>query len=310
MANIYTSADQLIGKTPLLELTQIEKSEGLNAKILAKLEYFNPAGSVKDRIAKAMIDDAEAKGILKTGSTIIEPTSGNTGIGLASVAAARGYRIIIVMPETMSVERRQLMKAYGAELVLTEGAKGMKGAIAKAEELAEEIPGSFIPGQFVNPANPEVHERTTGPEIWEDTDGKVDIFVAGVGTGGTITGTGRYLKKQNPDMKVVAVEPASSPVLSQGKAGSHKIQGIGAGFVPDVLDTKIYDEIISVENDDAFAAGKLVGKKEGVLVGISSGAAIWAAIELAKRPENAGKTIVALLPDTGDRYLSTPLFAD
>ena len=310
MANIYTSADQLIGKTPLLELTQIEKSEGLNAKILAKLEYFNPAGSVKDRIAKAMIDDAEAKGILKTGSTIIEPTSGNTGIGLASVAAARGYRIIIVMPEPMSVERRQLMKAYGAELVLTEGAKGMKGAIAKAEELAEEIPGSFIPGQFVNPANPEVHERTTGPEIWEDTDGKVDIFVTGVGTGGTITGTGRYLKKQNPDVKVVAVEPASSPVLSQGKAGSHKIQGIGAGFVPDVLDTKIYDEIISVENDDAFAAGKLVGKKEGVLVGISSGAAIWAAIELAKRPENAGKTIVALLPDTGDRYLSTPLFAD
>ena len=310
MANIYTSADQLIGKTPLLELTQIEKSEGLNAKILAKLEYFNPAGSVKDRIAKAMIDDAEAKGILKTGSTIIEPTSGNTGIGLASVAAARGYRIIIVMPETMSVERRQLMKAYGAELVLTEGAKGMKGAIAKAEELAKEIPGSFIPGQFVNPANPEVHERTTGPEIWEDTDGKVDIFVAGVGTGGSITGTGRYLKKQNPNVKVVAVEPASSPVLSQGKAGSHKIQGIGAGFVPDVLDTKIYDEIISVENDDAFAAGKLVGKKEGVLVGISSGAAIWAAIELAKRPENAGKTIVALLPDTGDRYLSTPLFAD
>mgnify|MGYP000640398275 CR=1 FL=1 len=310
MANIYTSADQLIGKTPLLELTQIEKSEGLNAKILAKLEYFNPAGSVKDRIAKAMIDDAEAKGILKADSTIIEPTSGNTGIGLASVAAARGYRIIIVMPETMSVERRQLMKAYGAELVLTEGAKGMKGAIAKAEELAKEIPGSFIPGQFVNPANPEVHERTTGPEIWEDTDGKVDIFVAGVGTGGTITGTGRYLKKQNPDVKVVAVEPASSPVLSQGKAGSHKIQGIGAGFVPDVLDTKIYDEIISVENDDAFAAGKLVGKKEGVLVGISSGAAIWAAIELAKRPENAGKTIVALLPDTGDRYLSTPLFAD
>lgn len=310
MANIYTSADQLIGKTPLLELTQIEKSEGLNAKILAKLEYFNPAGSVKDRIAKAMIDDAEAKGILKAGSTIIEPTSGNTGIGLASVAAARGYRIIIVMPETMSVERRQLMKAYGAELVLTEGAKGMKGAIAKAEELAKEIPGSFIPGQFVNPANPEVHERTTGPEIWEDTDGKVDIFVAGVGTGGTITGTGRYLKKQNPNVKVVAVEPASSPVLSQGKAGSHKIQGIGAGFVPDVLDTKIYDEVIAVENDDAFTAGKLAGKKEGVLVGISSGAAIWAAIELAKRPENAGKTIVALLPDTGDRYLSTPLFAD
>ena len=310
MANIYTSADQLIGKTPLLELTHIEKSEGLNAKILAKLEYFNPAGSVKDRIAKAMIDDAEAKGILKTGSTIIEPTSGNTGIGLASVAAARGYRIIIVMPETMSVERRQLMKAYGAELVLTEGAKGMKGAIAKAEELTKEIPGSFIPGQFVNPANPDIHEKTTGPEIWEDTDGKVDIFVAGVGTGGTITGTGRYLKKQNPNVKVVAVEPASSPVLSKGVAGSHKIQGIGAGFVPDVLDTKVYDEIIAVENDDAFAAGKLGGKKEGVLVGISSGAAIWAAIELAKRPENAGKTIVALLPDTGDRYLSTPLFAD
>ena len=284
MANIYTSADQLIGKTPLLELTQIEKSEGLNAKILAKLEYFNPAGSVKDRIAKAMIDDAEAKGILKTGSTIIEPTSGNTGIGLASVAAARGYRIIIVMPETMSVERRQLMKAYGAELVLTEGAKGMKGAIAKAEELAKEIPGSFIPGQFVNPANPEVHERTTGPEIWEDTDGKVDYFVAGVGTGGTITGTGRYLKKQNPDVKVVAVEPASSPVLSQGKAGSHKIQGIGAGFVPEVLDTKVYDEIIPVGNDDAFATGKEIGKNEGVLVGISSGAAAWAAIELAKRP--------------------------
>ena len=310
MANIYTSADQLIGKTPLLELTHIEKSEGVNANILAKLEYFNSAGSVKDRMAKAMIDDAEAKGILKAGSTIIEPTSGNTGIGLASVAAARGYRIIIVMPETMSVERRQLMKAYGAELVLTEGAKGMKGAIAKAEELAKEIPGSFIPGQFVNPANPDVHEKTTGPEIWEDTDGKVDIFVAGVGTGGTITGTGRYLKKQNPNVKVVAVEPASSPVLSQGKAGSHKIQGIGAGFVPDVLDTKIYDEIIAVENDDAFATGKLIGKKEGILVGISSGAAIWAAIELAKRPENAGKTIVALLPDTGDRYLSTPLFAD
>ena len=310
MANIYTSADQLIGKTPLLELTQIEKSEGLNAKILAKLEYFNPAGSVKDRIAKAMIDDAEAKGILKAGSTIIEPTSGNTGIGLASVAAARGYRISIVMPETMSVERRQLMKAYGAELVLTEGAKGMKGAIAKAEELAKEIPGSFIPGQFVNPANPEVHERTTGPEIWEDTDGKVDIFVAGVGTGGTITGTGRYLKKQNPDVKVVAVEPASSPVLSQGKAGSHKIQGIGAGFVPEVLDTKVYDEIIPVGNDDAFATGKEIGKNEGVLVGISSGAAVWAAIELAKRPENEGKTIVVLLPDTGDRYLSTQLFAD
>ena len=310
MANIYTSADQLIGKTPLLELTQIEKSEGLNAKILAKLEYFNPAGSVKDRIAKAMIDDAEAKGILKTGSTIIEPTSGNTGIGLASVAAARGYRIIIVMPETMSVERRQLMKAYGAELVLTEGAKGMKGAIAKAEELAKEIPGSFIPGQFVNPANPEVHERTTGPEIWEDTDGKVDIFVAGVGTGGTITGTGRYLKKQNPDVKVVAVEPASSPVLSQGKAGSHKIQGIGAGFVPDVLDTKVYDEIIPVENEDAFETSKLLTKKEGILTGISSGAALYAAIQLAKRPENKGKVIVALLPDSGDRYYSTPLFTE
>lgn len=310
MANIYTSADQLIGKTPLLELTQIEKSEGLNAKILAKLEYFNPAGSVKDRIAKAMIDDAEAKGILKTGSTIIEPTSGNTGIGLASVAAARGYRIIIVMPETMSVERRQLMKAYGAELVLTEGAKGMKGAIAKADELAKELPNSFIPGQFVNPANPAVHKATTGPEIWEDTDGKVDIFVAGVGTGGTVTGTGEYLKSQNPNVKVVAVEPASSPVLSQGHAGAHKIQGIGAGFVPDVLDTKIYDEIITVENDDAFATGRLIGKHEGVLVGISSGAAVWAAIELAKRPENKGKTIVALLPDTGDRYLSTPLFAD
>ena len=310
MANIYTSADQLIGKTPLLELTQIEKSEGLNAKILAKLEYFNPAGSVKDRIAKAMIDDAEAKGILKTGSTIIEPTSGNTGIGLASVAAARGYRIIIVMPETMSVERRQLMKAYGAELVLTEGAKGMKGAIAKAEELAEEIPGSFIPGQFVNPANPEVHERTTGPEIWEDTDGKVDIFVAGVGTGGTITGTGRYLKKQNPDVKVVAVEPASSPVLSQGKAGSHKIQGIGAGFVPDVLNTKVYDEIYKAEADEAFATAKLLAHKEGILVGISSGAALSAAIEYAKKPENKGKVIVALLPDTGDRYYSTPLFTE
>ena len=308
MANIYTSADQLIGKTPLLELTQIEKSEGLNAKILAKLEYFNPAGSVKDRIAKAMIDDAEAKGILKTGSTIIEPTSGNTGIGLASVAAARGYRIIIVMPETMSVERRQLMKAYGAELVLTEGAKGMKGAIAKAEELAEEIPGSFIPGQFVNPANPEVHERTTGPEIWEDTDGKVDIFVAGVGTGGTITGTGRYLKKQNPDVKVVAVEPASSPVLSQGKAGSHKIQGIGAGFVPDTLNTTVYDEIIPIENEDAFDEGRAFAVSEGVLVGISSGAALKAATILAKRPENKGKTIVALLPDSGDRYYSTPLF--
>ena len=310
MSKIYTSADQLIGKTPLLELTHIEKEEGLEAKILVKLEYFNPAGSVKDRIAKAMIDDAEASGKLKPGSVIIEPTSGNTGIGLASVAAARGYRIIIVMPETMSVERRQLMKAYGAELVLTEGAKGMKGAIAKAEELAKETPNSFIPGQFVNPANPAAHKATTGPEIWEDTDGKVDIFVAGVGTGGTITGTGAYLKSQNPNVKVVAVEPASSPVLSKGTAGSHKIQGIGAGFVPDVLDTKVYDEIITVENDDAFATGKKIGKKEGVLVGISSGAAVWAAIELAKRPENKGKTIVALLPDTGDRYLSTPLFAE
>ena len=310
MSNIYTSADQLIGKTPLLELTHIEKEEALEAKVLAKLEYFNPAGSVKDRIAKAMIDDAEAKGLLKPGSVIIEPTSGNTGIGLASVAAARGYRIIIVMPETMSVERRQLMKAYGAELVLSEGAKGMKGAIAKADELAKEIPNSFIPGQFVNPANPAVHKATTGPEIWEDTDGKVDIFVAGVGTGGTVTGTGEYLKSQNPNVKVVAVEPASSPVLSKGTAGSHKIQGIGAGFVPDVLNTAVYDEVIAVENDDAFATGKLIGKKEGVLVGISSGAAVWAAIELAKRPENKGKTIVALLPDTGDRYLSTPLFAD
>ena len=310
MSNIYTSADQLIGKTPLLELAHIEESEGLEAKILGKLEYFNPAGSVKDRIAKAMIDDAEASGKLKPGSVIIEPTSGNTGIGLASVAAARGYRIIIVMPETMSVERRQLMKAYGAELVLTEGAKGMKGAIAKADELAKEIPNSFIPGQFVNPANPAIHKATTGPEIWADTDGKVDIFVAGVGIGGTVTGVGEYLKSQNPNVKIVAVEPASSPVLSKGTAGAHKIQGIGAGFVPDVLDTKIYDEIIPVENDDAFATGKKIGKSEGVLVGISSGAAVWAAIQLAKRPENKGKTIVALLPDTGDRYLSTPLFAD
>ena len=310
MSKIYTSADQLIGKTPLLELTHIEQAEKLEARVLAKLEYFNPAGSVKDRIAKAMIDEAEAKGQLKPGSVIIEPTSGNTGIGLASVAAARGYRIIIVMPETMSVERRQLMKAYGAELVLTEGAKGMKGTIAKADELSKEIPNSFVPGQFVNPANPAAHKATTGPEIWEDTDGKVDIFVAGVGTGGTITGTGAYLKEQNPNVKVVAVEPKDSPVLSEGHAGSHKIQGIGAGFVPDVLDTKIYDEIIPVTNDDAFAAGKLVGHSEGVLVGISSGAAVWAAIELAKRPENKGKTIVALLPDTGDRYLSTPLFQD
>ena len=310
MSKIYTSADQLIGKTPLLELTHIEAKEKLEAKILAKLEYFNPAGSVKDRIAKAMIDDAEARGLLKPDSVIIEPTSGNTGIGLASVAAARGYRIIIVMPETMSVERRQLMKAYGAELVLTEGAKGMKGAIAKAEELAKELPNAFVPGQFVNPANPAAHIATTGPEIWEDTDGQVDIFVAGVGTGGTVTGVGEYLKSQNPAVKVVAVEPASSPVLSKGVAGAHKIQGIGAGFVPDVLDTKIYDEIIPVENEDAFATGKLVGHAEGVLVGISSGAAVYAAIQLAKRPENKGKTIVALLPDTGDRYLSTPLFAD
>ena len=310
MSKIYTSADQLIGHTPLLELTHIEKQEDLKATILAKLEYFNPAGSVKDRIAKKMIDDAEATGKLKPGSVIIEPTSGNTGIGLAAVAAAKGYRIIIVMPETMSVERRQLMKAYGAELVLTDGAKGMTGANAKADELAKEIPNSFIPGQFVNPANPAIHRATTGPEIWEDTDGKVDIFVAGIGTGGTVTGVGEYLKSRNPGVKIVAVEPASSPVLSKGVAGSHKIQGIGAGFGPAVLDTGIYDEIIPVENEDAFAAGRLVGRKEGVLVGISSGAAVWAAIELAKRPENEGKTIVALLPDTGDRYLSTPLFAD
>jgi cysteine synthase A len=310
MSNIYTSADQLIGRTPLLELTRVEQLEGLEARILGKLESFNVAGSVKDRIAKAMIDDAEAKGLLKPGSVIIEPTSGNTGIGLSSVAAARGYRIIIVMPETMSVERRQLMKAYGAELVLTEGAKGMKGAIAKADELAKEIPGSFIPGQFVNPANPAVHRATTGPEIWEDTEGKVDILVAGVGTGGTVTGAGEYLKSQNPDVKVVAVEPADSPVLSKGTPGSHKIQGIGAGFVPEVLNTGIYDEIIAVTNDDAFATGKLVGRTEGVLVGISSGAAVWAAIQLARRPENKGKTIVAILPDTGERYLSTPLFAE
>jgi cysteine synthase A len=310
MANIYTSADQLIGKTPLLELTHIEKKLGLKAKVLAKLEYFNPAGSVKDRVAKAMIDDAEEKGLLKPGSVIIEPTSGNTGIGLAAVAAARGYRIIIVMPDTMSVERRQLMKAYGAELVLSEGAKGMKGAIAKADELAASIPGSFIPGQFVNPANPKAHFETTGPEIYADTDGKVDIFVAGVGTGGTITGVGEYLKSKKPEVKVVAVEPATSPVLSKGTAGAHKIQGIGAGFVPKVLDTGVYDEIIPVANEDAFAVGKQIGKAEGVLVGISSGAAAWAAIELAKRPENEGKTIVVLLPDTGDRYLSTPLFAD
>ena len=310
MSKIYTSADQLIGGTPLLEITNTEKALGLKATVLAKLEYLNPAGSVKDRIAKAMIDDAEAKGLLKPGSVLIEPTSGNTGIGLASVAAARGYRIIIVMPETMSVERRQLMKAYGAELVLTEGSKGMKGAIAKADELAKEIPNAFIPGQFVNPANPAVHKATTGPEIWADTDGKVDLFVAGVGTGGTITGVGEYLKEQNPAVKVVAVEPAGSPVLSKGTSGAHKIQGIGAGFVPDVLNTAVYDAVIAVENEDAFAGGKLVGRKEGVLVGISSGAAVWAAIQLAKRPENKGKTIVALLPDTGDRYLSTPLFAD
>lgn len=310
MANIYTSADQLIGRTPLLELTHLEEKFGLRAKILAKLEYFNPAGSVKDRIAKAMIDDAEKDGRLKKGSVIIEPTSGNTGIGLAAVAAAREYRIIIVMPETMSVERRQLMKAYGAELVLTEGAKGMKGAIAKAEELAKEIPDSFIPGQFVNPSNPKAHRETTGPEIYEDTDGEVDIFVAGVGTGGTVTGVGEYLKEKKPAVKVVAVEPASSAVLSAGVAGSHKIQGIGAGFVPDVLNTVVYDEIIPVADEDAFATGKLIGRKEGILVGISSGAAVWAAVELAKRPENEGKTIVVLLPDTGDRYLSTPLFAE
>ena len=310
MSNIYTSADQLIGNTPLLELTHLEEAYGLKAAILAKLEYLNPAGSVKDRIAKAMIDDAEQKGLLKKGSVIIEPTSGNTGIGLASVAAARGYRIIIVMPETMSVERRKLMQAYGAQLVLTDGSKGMKGAIAKAEELQKETPNSIIAGQFVNPANPAIHKATTGPEIWDDTDGKVDIFVAGVGTGGTVTGVGEFLKEQNPEIKVVAVEPATSPVLSKGQAGPHKIQGIGAGFVPDVLDTRVYDEIIPVENDDAFATGRAVGHKEGVLVGISSGAAVWAALQLAKRPENEGKTIVALLADTGERYLSTALFQD
>ena len=310
MSRIYTAADQLIGHTPLLELTHLEQEDGLKARIVAKLEYFNPAGSVKDRIAKAMIDDAEAKGLLKPGSVIIEPTSGNTGIGLASVAAARGYRIIIVMPETMSVERRQIMKAYGAELVLSEGSQGMKGAIAKANELAKEIPNSFIPGQFVNPANPKAHFETTGPEIWADTDGQVDAFVAGVGTGGTLTGVGQFLKSKNPAVKVVAVEPKSSPVLSEGHGGAHKIQGIGAGFVPDVLDTKVYDEIIPVENEDAFATGKLIGKREGVLVGISSGAAVWAAVQLAKRPEFEGKTIAVLLPDTGDRYLSTPLFQD
>lgn len=310
MANIYTSADKLIGKTPLLELTHIEHTEKLEARILAKLEYFNPAGSVKDRVAKAMIDDAEAKGLLNPRSVLIEPTSGNTGIGLAAVAAAKGYRIILVMPETMSVERRQLLKAYGAELVLTEGSKGMKGAIAKAEELAKEIPDSFLPGQFVNPANPAIHRATTGPEIWQDTDGQVDIFVAGVGTGGTITGVGDYLKSRNPSVKVVAVEPADSPVLSGGTAGAHKIQGIGAGFVPEILNTEVYDEILTVSNEDAFVYGRRVGQQEGVLVGISSGAAVWAAVELAKRPENKGKIIVVLLPDTGDRYLSTPLFSD
>lgn len=310
MSKIYTSADQLIGRTPLLELGRIAKEEGVSARLIGKLEYFNPAGSVKDRIAKAMIDDAEAAGKLKPGSVIIEPTSGNTGIGLAAVAAARGYRIIIVMPETMSVERRQLMKAYGAELILTEGAKGMKGAIARAEELSQEIPDSFIPGQFVNPANPEVHKTTTGPEIWEDLDGSIDIFVAGVGTGGTVTGVGAYLKSRKPDVRIVAVEPAGSPVLSKGTPGAHKIQGLGAGFVPEILNTEIYDEIITVENDDAFATGRKIGQSEGVLVGISSGAAAWAAIQLAKRPENQGKTIVALLPDTGERYLSTPLFGE
>ena len=310
MSKIYTSADQLIGGTPLLELTHLEKELKLEARIVAKLEYLNPAGSVKDRIAKAMIEDAEARGVLKPGATLIEPTSGNTGIGLASVAAARGYRLIITMPETMSVERRQLMKAFGAELVLTEGVKGMQGAIDKAEELAKEIPGSFIPGQFVNPANPAVHKATTGPEIWADTDGAVDLFVAGVGTGGTITGVGEYLKEQKPEIKVVAVEPSDSPVLSEGRSGSHKIQGIGAGFVPEVLNTAVYDEVIAVANEDAFAIGRLIGRKEGILVGISAGAATWAAIQLAKRPENKGKTIVVLLPDTGDRYLSTPLFAE
>ncbi len=310
MSKIYTSADQLIGHTPLLELVHMEKDYGLEARILAKLEYFNPAGSVKDRVAKSMVDDAESKGLLKPGSVIIEPTSGNTGIGLASVAAARGYRIIIVMPETMSIERRQIMKAYGAELVLTDGTKGMKGAIEKAEELSKEIPDSFIPGQFVNPANPAAHKASTGPEIWEDTEGTVDIFVAGIGTGGTITGVGQFLKSKKPSVKIVGIEPASSPILTKGISGSHKIQGIGAGFIPEVLDTKIYDEIIPVENEDAFAVGKQIGKSEGILVGISSGAALWAAIQLAKRSENKGKNIVVLLPDTGDRYLSTPLFAD